>query len=296
MQINSSVKIKIVLVIGLLSVSAAAIFVRLCQQQVEVVGIGFSLFIASSRLIITSLILSPTYSQLKKIKAPTSAIYYAIGAGICLAFHFGLWISSLAFTSVAASVALVTTNPLWVALLSWLFLGKKLTPKIVIGIVIAITGSILIAVAGGSSNFGSQPLLGGIMALMGSWFVSGYILLGTSAQKQGLNTRQYIAIAYPVSALCLLPLPLLFQINYFGYPLPVYIYLLLMAIVSQIIGHTCFNWALTQLSPTTVSLTVLFEPVTSSLLAWWLFTEIPTISISIGVIILLLGVFLAESK
>lgn len=281
---------RIIVTIGIICVSLAAIFVRLSQQEIDEITIGFSLFIASSRLIISALILTPIYGDLLTLKKDNSGIYFSLGAGICLGIHFATWISSLGFTSVAASVSLVTTNPLWVALLSWWCLGKTLTRNTVIGISIAIVGSILIAFAQGDNSFGTNPLFGAILALMGSWFASGYILLGTLAQKKGVTTRQYIIIAYLTGALCLLPLPLLFGINYFGYSFRVYFYLILMAIASQIIGHTSLNWGLKYFSPTTISLLILFEPVISSLFAWWLFKEVPTLFVIIGGFILLLGV------
>ena len=268
--------------IGILGVSWAAVFVRLCQQEVAQVTIGLSLLIAASRLSITTIILSPTYVNLRTIKASRQAILLAMGAGICLAGHFATWISSLNFTSVAASVSLVTTNPLWVALLSWWFLGQKITRKTIVGVSIAIIGSILIASSGGDLSGGSNPPLGALLALLGSWFASGYILLGKVAQQKNLTTNQYVSIAYLTATVCLFPLPLLFGNSYFNYSPAFYLYLFLMAIVSQLIGHTSLNWCLKHFSPTTISLLILIEPIISSLLAWWLFNEIPATSVVFG--------------
>jgi drug/metabolite transporter (DMT)-like permease len=287
---------KVILALGILSVSSAAIFIRLCQQEIEDVTISFSLFIAASRLLITTMIISPTYGKLKTINLNNQAIVYSLGAGICLAFHFACWISSLNFTSVAASVSLVTTNPLWVALLSWWFLRQHISPTTIVGIIISITGSFVIAFAGGNTDFGTNPLLGAILALLGAWFVSGYMLLGKVAQEKGLSTTQYAAIAYVTAAICLFPLPLIFGDGYLGYPFPVYIYLILMAIVSQIIGHTSLNWSLRHFSPTTISLLILLEPVISSLLAWWLFIEVPPLLVLVGAGILLFGVLISLKK
>ena len=290
-----SLQKKIIIIIGLICISTAAIFIRLCQQEISQVTIGFSLFIAASRLIITVIILSPTYNNLRRITNNIQGIRYSLGAGICLGLHFATWITSLSFTSVAASVSLVTTNPLWVALLSWWCRGQKLSLKTIIGIVIAINGSILIAFARGDTNFGTNPLLGAILALLGSWFASGYLLLGAMAQEKGLSTRQYVAIAYLTAAISLFPLPFMFGSTYVGYPSFVYLYLILMAIVAQIIGHTSLNWSLKHFSPTTVSLLILLEPILSTLLAWWLFQEIPPVLVVVGSLILLSGVVVSQS-
>ena len=293
MKISFSWQKKLAVSIGIISVSSAAIFIRLCQQEITDVTIGFSLFIAASRLLITIIILSPTYGKLRKINLKNKAIFYSIGAGICLSFHFATWITSLNFTSVAASVSLVNTNPLWVALLSWWFFRQHISPKTIAGIIIAIVGSILIAFTGGNTDFGTNPLLGAILALLGAWFVSGYMLLGKVAQEKGLTTRQYVAIAYLTAAICLFPLPLMVGSSYLGYPLRVYLYLILMAIVSQIIGHTSLNWCLRHFSPTTISVLILLEPVISSLFAWWLFMEVPPLLVIVGAIILLFGVLIS---
>ena len=285
---------RIILIIGILGVSSAAIFIRLCQQQVSPVTIGFSLFIAASRLLITSILLFPNYRHLSQINSGNRAVLYSLGAGICLAFHFATWITSLNFTSVAASVSLVTTNPLWVALLSWWFTQQKISPKTIVGIIIAISGSILITFAGGESNFGSNPLIGAILALLGAWFASGYIILGKLAQEKGFTTSQYIMIAYLVAGICLFPMPLIAGVSYLGHSALIYLYLFLMAIVCQIIGHTSLNWCLRSFSTTTISLLILFEPVVSSIMAWWLFTEIPPPLVIIGALIILTGVLIAD--
>ena len=120
-----------------------------------------------------------------------------------------------------------------------------------------------------------------------------YIVCGRQAQTQGLSLTSYIAIAYSSAALILLPLPLLLGANYQGYPKQVYLYGLLMAIFSQIIGHTSFNWALRWLSPTIVTLCILIEPVGSSSLAWIFLKESPSMGVVLGGLILLLGVAMA---
>ena len=118
--------VSLVLIIGVMAVSAAAIFIRLCQETAGLREIGFSLFIAAARLSVAATILLPTYPNLTKIRVTRSAYYYATAAGVCLALHFATWISSLAFTSIAASTALVTTNPLWVALIAWVWWKERL--------------------------------------------------------------------------------------------------------------------------------------------------------------------------
>lgn len=285
--------VSFVLIMGVMAVSAAAIFIRLCQETAGLREIGFSLFIAAARLIVAATILLPTYPNLTKIRVTRSAYYYATAAGVCLALHFATWISSLAFTSIAASTTLVTTNPLWVALIAWLWWQERPKRTRMLGIILSILGAIVIALSDKGAGVASNPLAGDLLALMGGWMASGYFLLGTEAQKQGLTLNQYVAIAYLTAAVCLFPLPLIFGASYLGYPHLVYVYIVLMAIVSQLIGHTSFNWTLRWVSPTLVALVILFEPIGSSLLAFWLFGEIPSLSVLLGGLILLTGVAIA---
>ncbi len=288
-------QLSVVLIIGILAVSAAAIFIRLAMDSAANYTIGFSLFLSAFRLVIAALILLPTSRKIKQQVKVTSQTYYlAIAAGICLGFHFATWISSLAFTSVAASTTLVTTNPIWVALFARWWFKEKLSDQTAIAIAIALFGSVLIAIGDSNSiSNNSNSLLGAILALIGAIMASLYIIFSRQAQQQGLSLTSYITIAYSTAALILLPLPVLFGASYGGYPQEVYIYGFLMAIFCQIIGHTSFNWALRWLSPTIVTLCILVEPVGSSILAWIILQEIPSIRVIVGGLILLLGVTIA---
>lgn len=257
-------------------------------------GLGFSLFLAASRLLMATLLLLPTWRQLRRSLASPSAYGWAIAAGLCLAGHFITWISSLSFTSIAASATIVTTTPVWIALLSWFWFREKPRSLTLAGIAIALGGGALIAL--GESTQGRQdtnPLLGDGLALVGAWLVSLYLLCGREAQKQGLTIGPYILMVYGSAAISLFPLPLLEGGGYLNYPLVVYGYVGLMALFPQLIGHTSINWAVRWISPTLVTLAILFEPLGSSLLAWLLFEEIPPLTVIWGGFILLIGVAIA---
>ncbi len=268
----------------------SAIFVRLLMTTAGRQDVGFSLFIAASRLIIAAVILLPTWSKIKPETITPSASLLAIAAGICLGLHFATWITSLAFTSIAASTTLVTTNPIWVALLTRWWFQERLSRRATVGIGVALAGGMVIAFSNNNIDSSSNPLLGNILALLGAWMASLYLVLGGQAQRQGLRVNAYIAIAYTSAAVFLLPLPLLFSTGYLDYSRKVYLYLLLMAIISQLIGHTSFNWALRWISPTFIALSLLCEPVVSSYLGLIVFAEIPSLLTIVGGAILLSGV------
>jgi drug/metabolite transporter (DMT)-like permease len=216
---------------------------------------------------------------------------YAVLAGIFLGVHLALWIISLAYTSIVASATIVTTNPIWVALILWVWRGEKPSRLTAAGIIVAISGGALIAVgdAGGASA-GSNPLLGDLLALGGALTVSVYLIFGREAQHCGLSIGQYVATAYVVGALTLLPTPLLLGSGYSGWPVEVYLYGLLLAFIPQLVGHSSFNWAVRWISPTLVALVILAEPVGGSILGFLVFGEVPGTFVLAGAAVLLIGI------
>lgn len=287
-------QLALVLTVGVLAVSTAAILVRLASAAAGISGVGFSLVLAAARLNLAAIVLLPTWQTFRVYPPSPAALRFAGAAGIALAVHFATWITSLSYTSIAASTALVTTNPVWVALLSWGWFGEKLPRQVLFAIGMAFVGGLLIGLGGvtGSAS-GSQPLLGDGLALLGAFAASLYFLLGWEAQKQGLSVRRYVTVAYSTAAIVLLPLPLLVGASYVGYPPITYAYILLMALLPQLVGHTSFNWAIRWVSPTLVALVILFEPVISSLLGYLIFGEIPGLAVFVGALLLLSGVTLA---
>lgn len=279
----------LVLSIGILAISTAAVLVRLATREAQLSTVGFSLVLAASRLIIASGMLLPTWRTIRRNPPTRSAWRYATAAGIALAAHFATWITSLSYTSIAASTTIVTTTSIWVALLSWQWFGEKPNRVMLVGIAIALVGGITIGWQTSEAT-GTNPLLGNGLALIGAWTASLYLLLGREAQRRDLDVRRYVTIAYSVAAIVLLPLPLIAGASYTGYSPLTYGWILLMAIVPQLIGHTSLNWAVRWVSPTLVSVLTLFEPVASSGLALVLFGEVPGMQVITGAIILLIGV------
>ena len=282
----------LILTVGILAVSTAAVLVRLATREANLSTVGFSLVLAASRLIIASLVLLPNWQTIRRSNLSFSALRYSGLAGVALAAHFATWITSLSYTSIAASTTIVTTTPIWVALLSWLWFGEKPNRVMGLGILVALIGGVTIGWETGDSA-GANPLLGNGVALIGAWTASLYLLLGREAQRRNLSVGSYSTIAYSVAAVVLLPLPLIAGTAYTGYSSLTYGLMVLMAIVPQLIGHTSLNWAVRWVSPTLITLLNLFEPVASSGLALVMFGEVPGMQVLIGAIILLIGVGVA---
>ncbi len=283
----------LVLFIGVVAVGLAAPLIRLAYAALGRADLAAGVLIAAGRLILASMLLGPWLARARPWAASPRPRAQAALAGAFLALHFALWIASLAFTSVAASVALVTTNPIWLAIFEALFLKRRPSPIGALGIALAVLGAGLIgfADAGGESP-GKAPLLGDLLALLGAWAVSGYLLLGQAAQRQ-LGTAGYVAIAYTAAALVLLPLPWVLGLGYLGHPPPFYLWLLLIAALPQLVGHTSINYAVRAFGPTRVALFILFEPLVAALAALALFGEVPPAGVLWGGGLLLLGVGIA---
>lgn len=277
-----------VLAIGVISVSFAAVFIRLADAP--------SLVTAAYRMGLASLVILPlawwrSGNELRSLSRRD--VLLGLGSGAFLAVHFSLWIASLSYTSVATSVVMVTTTPIFVALVSYLLFHEKLTRQAGVGIVISIIGSIVI----GYSNWkvGPGSLFGGILALMGALAVVGYLIIGRKLMR-GMGLLSYASLAYGSSAALLLLATLVSGHRLTGYSGTTYLMLGLLAVVPQLIGHSSVNWALRFISATLVTVAVLGEPVGATILATFILKEPPTISEVIGGVLILTGIFIAFRK
>lgn len=290
-------QIAFVLGVGVLAVSTAAVLVRwgVAGLPNHSLGttVGLSIFLASGRLSLAALFLVPQLCTWPWPEVTRQNLRWAVAAGVALAAHFSLWFTSLNYTSVAASTTLVTTTPIWSALVGYLWQRQSLKPRTWLGMAIALGGSVLIGTGELRSGVATQPLLGNTLAIAAAWAVSAYFICGQAAQKAGLSIHHYAFIAYATAALVLLPLPPLLGLGYTGWPPKLYAAILLLALLPQLVGHTSLNWGVRWLSPTGVTLLVLAEPLAASLFAFLLFGEVPTTAVITGGSLVLVGLSVA---
>ncbi len=283
----------VVLGAAVLIVSSAAILIRVAQAE----GVN-SITIAAWRLTIAAALLWPLAwaKSSKEISALTRRDWLLGGAaGIFLALHFAAWISSLGFTSVASSTALVTTNPIWIALVSFLFFREQLGRWLVFGIAAAILGSALIFLSDArlvEGSGGSNPMLGNALAVVGSLTVCGYLLIGRRLRKT-MSLLPYIWLVYSSAALALLLTAVLSGAALHGFSSLAWVCLIALALGPQLLGHSAINWALKHVSATFIAITILGEPIGSALLAWLIFGERFAPLQLTGFAMLLAGIYLA---
>jgi drug/metabolite transporter (DMT)-like permease len=295
----------LVMLFGILAVSAASIFIRYAQAYAP------SLVIAAYRLVLASLILAPVAylryrADLRLLGLRDLRL--ALLSGLFLALHFATWITSLEYTSVASSVVLVATTPLWVALLSPFTLREPVSRAVLAGMALALVGGAIIGLSDACSwqagRLACPPLadfvrgeafLGNLLALAGALMAAAYILIGRSLRVK-IPLIPYIFLVYSMGALVLVALMLGAGHPATGYPTPVYGWLLLLAIFPQLLGHSTFNWALRYLSAAYVSIALLGEPVGSTILAYFLLQETPTSLKIFGAILILAGIYIASGS
>lgn len=276
----------IVLVIGIGAVSTASIFIRYAQAQAP------SLVIAAYRLTLASAMLIPyawlrRRDELRRLHAVDWRL--AILSGVCLALHFATWISSLEYTSVASSVVMVTTSPLWVAVAGWLLLRERLTRPVSIGLSLAVAGGVIIGMGSAHAGGGRAPLLGNALALVGAWAVTGYWLIGRRLRSK-LSLVPYVAVVYGTAAIVLLMMVAAARQPLTGYAPLAYVWFLLLALIPQLIGHSSFNWALARLPAVFVAVATLGEPIGSAVLACLLLGEVPSRLELFGAALILTGI------
>jgi drug/metabolite transporter (DMT)-like permease len=291
------------LLAGISASSTAAIFIRFAQHE----GAP-SIVIAAARLTIASVILAPfalTRYRPDLRQLSRREWILALLSGLFLALHFASWITSLEYTTVASSVVLVSTTPLWVALLAPLVLRERLGTAAVVGLILALTGGVIVGLsdactwqAGALSCpplktfFGGTAFLGDFLALAGAWMAAGYMLVGRKLRAK-MELVPYIFVVYGMAAVVLVIIMLGMGETPFGLPPLAYLWFALLALVPQLFGHSTFNWALKYLPASFVSVTLLGEPVGSTILAYFIFQETPGWVKIGGAVLILAGIWLA---
>ncbi len=289
------------LAFAILAASTASIFIRFAQTDAP------SLVIAVYRLTIASLILVPVLlgRYRNELQAMTKhELLLTVISGVFLSIHFATWITSLEYTSVASSVVLVQTAPLFVAVLSPLILREWPSRSIVVGLILALIGSLIIGLSDAcswgkglhcpplESLLGGNAIKGDLLALAGAAAGAGYIMIGRRVRRT-VVLIPYITLTYGVASGVLIVLMLRAGHTPLGYSSKTYLWFLLLALLPQLFAHSTYNWALRYLSAALVSLSQLGEPVSSTILAYLFLSEVPTSLRIAGAVIILIGIAVA---
>jgi len=273
------------LALGVVAVSFSAVLIREAGAPALTTALYRN---AIATLLLLPLALGRYRGELRSLTA--RQLWLAFAAGGMLALHFATWITSLEYTTVAASVVLVTTQPIWTALGGRALYGERLHRRTMAGIGVALVGALVIS--GGDVAVSARSAFGDLLAIIGAITAAGYFLIGRNL-RQDLSLVPYVTVVYATCTVLLVPAVLVSGSQATGFPAKTWVMFVLMALVPQIMGHTVFNYLLRYMDPTLVAIAIMGEPVGATLLALAFYGETPPWTAVAGGLIVLAGIYVA---
>jgi drug/metabolite transporter (DMT)-like permease len=284
-MVGMSPRQALLLALAVVAVSFSAIFIRYADAP----GISIALYRnALSAAVLLPWALSTRWAEIRRLTGRQWGI--ALLSGALLAAHFATWIPSVKLTTVAASVVLVASSPIFVAAGARAFFGERVGRGTLAGILVGLAGAAI--VSGGDVHISARAAGGDLLALAGAAAAAGYFLAG-GRLRQDVSLLAYVGLVYAICAVLLLPVALLSGDRLGGFDAKTWWMFALMAAVPQGIGHTTFNYLLKDVGATVVAISVMGEPVGSALLAVAFFGEIPPWTAVVGGVALLAGIYVA---
>jgi drug/metabolite transporter (DMT)-like permease len=288
-------KAYIALFVSIVSVSSAAVLITLSSAE--------PLSIAFYRLLFTTFLILPFVIFFKKTreeikKLPRKTLFIMIGIGLILTAHFAFWITSLRYTSVASSVILVTAHPILVGPVSHFFFKEKLSKINSIGIIISVTGVIILVLGNRQPGIETiDTLQGNILAILGGAMAGLYILGGRKIRKT-VSVASYAFIVYSISAAALFVLCILFNSELINISITDFQIFIVMAVTAGLLGHTLYNWTLKHVRASIASVALLGEPIGSTVWAMLIpaIAQIPSKYTIFGGAIILIGIYMTARK
>ncbi|MCP4740710.1 MAG: DMT family transporter [Actinomycetales bacterium] len=206
-------------------------------------------------------------------------------AGVFLGLHFATWIPSLTLTTIAASTALVATQPIWAALIARAT-GVRIASRVWIGIAIAFSG--VMVLTGVDLSVDPAHLWGDVLALVGAVFSAAYVSVAERVRKT-VDTSTMTFVLYAVSAVTILPLVLIFGQELVGFDAQAWALILAVTLGAQLLGHSMMTRVLSSTSATVVSLAILFEMPGATLVAAIWLGQVPPLALLPAAALILAG-------
>lgn len=274
------------LVAGLAAFGFAPILVRYAGDTAPLVLAVYRTGLAAAMLLPFWLWMRDSSSREDKLQ---ERLWMSL-SGVCLGLHFICWISSLYYTSVASASVLVTIHPIIMILVERIWFKRSFVRTTWIGVGLAFSGSVLLGISDSQleQSF-ADPLFGNFLALSAAIIFVVYLLIGQQVRQQ----REWIDYVFPVyfnAAVTCIVVALvlgedLLNISTMGFWAGAG-----LAFGPQIMGHGAMNYAVKYVSPTLLSTLILTEPLLASILAFFLFNELPPLASIIAMVLILSGV------
>ncbi|WP_342389293.1 DMT family transporter [Salinicoccus bachuensis] len=272
----------ILLIISVICIAFAAIFVKLSEAPASIISMY--------RMMFASILLTPiVFKYRRELTKPTRREWGAlIIAGLFLAMHFGFWFASLHLTSVASSTVILALQPIAAMVGAFLVYRERVSAKVAFSVFVSFFGVVIIS-WGDFSFTDLSAIAGNMLSFLGVITVVCYFMIGQNSVRN-LTHWVYSFIVFGIAGFFLLIYNMATRTDLFMYPPKEWGLFLLLAIFPTI-AHVIFNYLLNEVSPTTISMAMLLEPVGASILAFFLLSEHLDIYQIFGGIIVLFGVY-----
>ncbi|MBO2537775.1 DMT family transporter [Rummeliibacillus suwonensis] len=271
------------LLIGVVAISFSSILVKWSEAPASILGMY--------RLFFTIIILFPflPWKQMKHISKKLTLKDWTLLfiSGIFLGLHFLFWMDSLKHTTVASSMILTTLEPVFVMIGAYFLFKEKTSPIGLLSVCLAITGSIIIA--SGDIGLSSTALYGDFLSILGTLAVAIHMLAGQNLCRK-IPPSIYSTFVFLIGGTILLFYNLANNVSLVHYAKNDWIIFLLLAFIPNIFGHVLFNWLLKYVDATTISMSILGEPIGAIILAYLLLGEGITLLQTIGGVLAIFGV------
>lgn len=237
------------------------------------------------RLGLSTLLVLP-FGRPWEIKTSDYSIKWAMISGFCFFVHLGTWFYALRHASVAVATTMLALQPVVVIALEYLFFKKSPRKNQMLGIGIAIAGTIVVVF-----NSFNTPELIGILLMIVSLVAVGFYLMASMKAQEHLNAWQTVSILYPTACLCFGAMAVITGQSILGHMLTTYGWIASVAVIPTFFGHSLLNMSCKRLSPVIATTATLAEPFIASLIAWVWFGQSISLMTAIGAVIIVAGIF-----
>lgn len=283
------------LAVGLVAVSSSAVLATYVIGDPPVLRLALA--IAFWRCFGGAVALAPFAWRVRRshpIDRTTAAVLG--GSGAFLAVHFGLFLGSLAFTTVGSSTTLATASPIFVALGGIWFLHERPTRRTWIGMAVTMLGALAVGAADlVQFDLGPRALVGDVMAFGSALAVTGYLLIGRGVRAR-VHATTYSSLVYGSAAVLLLAACLATSTPLWGYSAGQWLAIVGIIVGPQLLGHTVFNTLMSTVPATVISIVVLAEPVAATVLAWVFLGQLPAALFWFAAPVVIVGVGIASVR
>lgn len=282
----------IFLLIGVMALSASAIFVKLANAPSSIMAF-YRIFISFWFIFIITMSKKTTREEIFSLTK--KEIILGLISGISLALHYFLWFHSLNLTSVASATVIVTLQPLFAFVAGHFFFKERYTKLAVSGFIIAVIGSIIIG--WGDFQLSGKALIGDLLSFISAGFISNYFIIGQYTRRR-LSAFSWISLTYFFAFVFLGILSYIIHIPFTGYSTKTWFNILGLTLISTMLGQMVFTWLLKYFSATVISMTILGEAVGTCILGYFILHETVSLQQFVGIIVILLGIgiFLWEKR